>query len=146
MNLSLHTQIWCVSWQNVVPESFMLPKTDPVKHGCHHSVSSTSWQNWGNRVCVCFYCNSRPWLHFFSFSHSTQLQCVSLYQLWLSDASIMDRNREFSSASSAAGESNSKIYEKENNKAKSESAIYCISEHIIATFPVAIHKKAILIM
>lgn len=36
--------------------------------------------------------------------------------LWFSDVSIMALNREFSSASKAAGLSNSKIYENEKDK------------------------------
>lgn len=43
------------------------------------------------------------------------------YLLWFSDASIMALNLEFSSASRAAGLSNSKIYENEKDKSNDQN-------------------------
>lgn len=52
------------------------------------------------------------WYH---SSHPKFSSCI-FYLLWFSDASIMALNLEFSSASKAAGLSNSKIYENEKDK------------------------------
>lgn len=71
---------------------------------------------------------------FVQFMYSTEtLRCRSShpkfspsvsYLLWFSDASIMALNLEFSSASKAAGLSNSKIYENEKNRTGISAGIY----------------------
>lgn len=69
------------------------------------------WQDCVNRV---FLCNSGIPLNIL-WCHSSHPKFSSriFYLLWFSDASIMALNLEFSSASKAAGLSNSKIYENE---------------------------------